>query len=279
MNYLKVTFRITPAEEWFSDLLINDLADLGFDSFVEIPDGFEAYIPFIKYQRSAVEDIALLDDNRFTVSISEEETKDRNWNEEWEKNYFKPLLVAGRCLIRAPFHTEFPEAEIEIVIEPKMAFGTGNHETTSLMMEFILSTSVSGKSVLDMGSGTAILSILASKLGASSVTAIDTDEWAYHAGIENAAINGTDNIIVRQGDASLLESGNYDIILANIQRNIILNDLPAYNSVLKNNGIIFLSGFYTRDLELITDKANSLGLRFIRSAEKNNWVAAIFLKE
>ncbi len=279
MNYLKVTFQIVPLEEWFRDLLIANLGETGFDSFVETDSGIEAYIVDSAFNKSEIEQILLLVDDRFYVSYSIEETEDKNWNEEWEKNYFSPLLVAGKCLVRAPFHTKFPAAEIEIIIEPNMAFGTGNHETTSLMMEFLLGEEVKNKSVLDMGCGTGILAILASILGAKPVTAIDIDEWSFRATNENAALNKITGINVFKGDSSLLKSGNYDLIFANIQRNVILNDLPAYESVLNKTGKLLVSGFYLHDLEIVKNRAFEVRLNLLKSVEKNNWVVCVFSKD
>ncbi len=279
MNYLKLTIRISPFEEWFRDLLIASLGEAGFDSFVETENGFEGYVEESAFNLSETEKILCSSDKRFSVSYEVEKTENKNWNEEWEKNYFAPLLVAGRCLIRAPFHTEFPAAEIELVIEPNMAFGTGNHETTSMMMEFILQIEVQNKSVLDMGCGTGILAILAAKLGAKPVTAIDIDEWSFRGTLENATRNNVPFIKIRKGDASLLKSDKYDLIFANIQRNVIFNDLPKYTSVLNGKGMLLVSGFYSHDLDIIKNRASEEGLKFMKSAEKNNWVAALFSKD
>jgi ribosomal protein L11 methyltransferase len=189
------------------------------------------------------------------------------------------VLIAEKCFIRAPFHEHNPDAEFEIVIEPKMSFGTAHHETTSLMIEFLLEEDLRNKSVLDMGAGTGILAILSHLKGAQPVTAIDNDEWAYLNNIENTTRNNAEAIQVKLGDASLLtENEKYDIIIANINRNILLNDLPAYVNVLNNNGIIFLSGFYLgEDLEMIKQKCNALGLQFVVAKEKNKWCAARFV--
>lgn len=276
MNYIKLDLRISPFESWVSDVLMAQLGEIGFEAFAETPLGFEAFVREDQFSDEDV-DLALepyLENFRFEKSV--EIVESRNWNEEWEKNYFKPLLIAGQCVVRAPFHAEYPEAQYEIVIEPNMAFGTGNHETTTMMLEYILETGIQGKKVLDMGCGTGILGILASMKGADKITAIDIDEWSYRGATENAALNHISNMQVFQGDASFIGSEKYHIILANIQRNVLLNDLPAYSSCLEAGGKIFMSGFYTQDLDAIKTRAESCGLKDIGFKTKNNWVACAF---
>lgn len=278
MDYRKITIGILPYEEWLRDVLIAQMAEIGFDSFVDLNNGMEAYIPADSYEKEKLNEILLNFSDDFKFELKSELIADRNWNEEWEKNYFKPLVVANECVIRAPFHQEFPKLKYEIVIEPNMAFGTGNHETTSLMLEFILKTDMVNKRVLDMGCGTGILGILASMKGAKSVTAIDIDKWSYGGTVENAEINNIQNIDVKLGDASMLGREKYDIIFANIQRNVLLNDMPTYNKVLHEGGTIIMSGFYKKNLQAIKEKAESLGLKEAGFLEKNNWVAAIYIK-
>jgi ribosomal protein L11 methyltransferase len=214
----------------------------------------------------------------FSVATENEIIPDKNWNEVWEKNYFKPLLIGNRCLVRAPFHTEYEPAEFELVIEPKMAFGTGNHETTTLVAEQILNMDLSGKTVLDMGCGTGILGMLASLKGAKSVTAIDIDTWSFESTVENARLNNILNLEAKLGDASLLGSETFEIIFANIHKNVIVNDLPVYESVLQSGGKLYLSGFYTHDMPDVKAKAESLGLVETGFQEKNNWVVYSFAK-
>lgn len=278
MNYFRVSIKINPFEEWLKDVLMAEFTGIGFESFEETGDGFNGYIPEKLLNLKDTDNILEPYRNNFTFGISSELIPERNWNEEWEKNYFKPLVVAGECLVRAPFHTEYPNCKYEIVIEPNMAFGTGNHETTSMMLEAILKEELTGKKVLDMGCGTGILGILASMKGASEITAIDIDEWAVKGTTENAELNGISNIKVKKGDASLLESEKYDIIFANIHKNILLQDMYRYNNSLKPGGKLFMSGIYLNDLPDIKSKASELNLKFQYYQEKNNWIAVVFSK-
>lgn len=279
MDYNKITVNISPFKEWLRDVLIAQLGEIGFDSFMEIETGFEAFIPTQKFDEKEL-NIALNSfQNDFTFSVKLETIKSQNWNEVWEKNYFKPLIISDECVIRAPFHTDYPQAKYEIVIEPNMAFGTGNHETTSMMVETILENDLSGKTVLDMGCGTGILGILASMKRAKKITAIDIDEWSFNGTNENAALNNIRNINVKLGDASLLGSEKYDVIFANIHKNVLLNDMKSYFNVLQQNGILIMSGFYSTNIPDIKIKAESLGLRDAGFKTKNNWVAYSFQKK
>lgn len=273
MDYLKITITLSPDKEEYRDMLMAGLADEGFESFVENEDTLEAYIPAPDFKK---ESLNIDFSDLFKIDWTEEFIPDQNWNEEWEKNYFKPLIIADRCVVRAPFHEDYPECEYEIVIEPNMAFGTGNHETTYMMMEHILETDQKNKNVLDMGCGTGILSILSSMNGALSVTSIDIDKWSYDATTENAQINKCLNIKSILGDASSIPDDEFDIIYANIQKNIIIRDMPEYKKVLKPEGLIFFSGFYNDDLEDIEKAANDLGLSFINKKLSNNWCSAKF---
>ncbi|MEN8117525.1 MAG: 50S ribosomal protein L11 methyltransferase [Bacteroidota bacterium] len=278
MDYTKITIEISPFQEWLRDVLSAQLGKTGFDSFMETEIGLEAFIPASEFNDKEMN--AVLDAFRedFKISTKTEEIKSRNWNEEWEKNYFKPLLISEECVIRAPFHTDYPKAKYEIVIEPNMAFGTGNHETTTLMIELILNVDLSGKSVLDMGCGTGILGIMASMKGAEKITAVDIDEWSYNGTKENAILNGTKNIDVKLGDACLLGDESFDLILANIHKNILLNDMPVYANNLNSGGTLIMSGFYTEDIHDIKIEAESLGLKDAGIIVKNNWVAYSFTK-
>lgn len=276
MDYHKVSITILPFEEWLRDVLMAELAGEGFDSFAETGNGFDAFIPAENFSRKDVDRVLEVYSENFVFTVEEEFIKGQNWNEVWEKNYFQPLVVGGECLVRAPFHTEFPKCRFEIVIEPNMAFGTGNHETTSMMLEAILKENFEGKKVLDMGSGTGILSILASMKGASEVTAIDIDEWAVKGSMENAERNNTKNITVLKGDAALIGNAKYDFVFANIQRNVLLRDIPAYSAGMNSGGKLFVSGFYLDDLEEIKHKALESGFMFNHYMEKNKWVVAVF---
>ena len=278
MDYYKITIEISPFEEWLRDVLVAQLGEIGFDSFLETETGTEAFIPVQSFIEVDLELVLNSFQDDFSFSTKKELIKSQNWNEEWEKNYFKPLVINNECVIRAPFHTDFPKAKFEIIIEPNMAFGTGNHETTSMMVETILENNMENKNVLDMGCGTGILGILASMKGAKKVIAIDIDEWSFNGSNENAALNNIHNMTVKQGDASLLGNEKFDIILANIHKNVLLSDMSVYHKVLNNGGLLVMSGFYTEDIQDIKSKAESLGLNDNGFKTKNNWVTYSFRK-
>lgn len=217
-------------------------------------------------------------DTKITYTITEPEDKD--WNEEWEKNFFQPIVIEDRCVIHSTFHKDYPKAEYDIVINPQMAFGTGHHETTSSILGELLDADLKGKSVLDMGCGTSILAILASMRGADPVTAIDIDDWCVNNSRDNIALNNINNITVELGDASLLEGRKpFDVIIANINRNILLNDMAAYTACMHKGSEIYMSGFYVQDIDAIRSKGESLGLKFVHYREKNNWAAVKLIME
>ena len=276
MIYTKISFKLNPDTTENREILVAMLAELPFESFDETDEQIMGYIPGESANLDEIGEITAF--LPFAVELSSEVLPDKNWNEVWEKNYFKPLLIGGRCLVRAPFHTEYEPAEYELVIEPKMAFGTGNHETTTLVAEQILNMDLTGKTVLDMGCGTGILGMLASMKGARSVVAIDIDSWSYESTMENAKLNNITNLEARHGDASLLGGESFEIIFANIHKNVIVGDLPVYESVLQSGGNIYLSGFYTHDMSDVKAKAESLGLIETGFQEKNNWVVYGFRK-
>ena len=276
MNYTKISFKLTPDSEENREILVAVLSDLAFESFDETEDQVEGFVPGESFNFDEMN--AITSTLPFSVETQNEMIPDQNWNEVWEKNYFKPLLIGGRCLVRAPFHTEYEPAEFELVIEPKMAFGTGNHETTTQMAEQILKMELTGKTVLDMGCGTGILGMLASLKGAKSITAIDIDKWSFESTVENARLNNILNLEAKLGDASLLDSETYEVIFANIHKNVIISDLPAYEKVLQPGGQLYLSGFYTHDMPDVKEKAESLGLLETGFHEKNNWVVYSFRK-
>lgn len=276
MIYTQISFKLNPDTTENREILVAMLAELPFESFDETDEQIMGYIPGESANLDEIGEITAF--LPFTVELSSQTIPDKNWNEVWEKNYFKPLLIGGRCLVRAPFHTEYEPAEFELVIEPKMAFGTGNHETTTLVAEQILNMDLTGKTVLDMGCGTGILGMLASMKGARSVVAIDIDSWSYESTVENAKLNNITNLEARHGDASLLGGESFEIIFANIHKNVIVGDLPVYESVLQSGGIIYMSGFYTHDMPDVKAKAESLGLVETGFQEKNNWVVYGFRK-
>jgi len=276
MIYTQISFKISPDTQENREILVAMLSELPFESFDETPEYVLGYIPG---ESANLEEITLVTSLLpFSVSTENELIPDQNWNEVWEKNYFKPLLIGNRCLVRAPFHTEYEPAEFELVIEPKMAFGTGNHETTTLVAEQILEMDLTGKTVLDMGCGTGILGMLASMKGAKSVTAIDIDTWSFESTVENARLNNIFNLEAKLGDARLLGNELFEIIFANIHKNVILTDLPVYESVLQSGGKLYLSGFYTQDMPDVKAKSELLGLIETGFQEKNNWVVYSFEK-
>ena len=273
--YIGYHFTIAPLELG-SEILIAELGEKAFESFIETETGVSAFVQKDLWSEDILEDIQILENPEFKIDYTFEEIEQVNWNEEWEKN-FEPIDVDGKCHVRAPFH-EKTNAEYDIVIEPKMSFGTGHHETTHMMIQHLLETDLVGKKTLDMGCGTAILAILAEMKGAQPIDAIDIDNWCYLNSIENAERNNCKHISVYEGDASLLVGKKYDIIIANINRNILLNDMQQYVACLNENGILFLSGFYTEDIPVISESCTSKGLNYVKQFERNNWVALKFVK-
>ena len=248
---------------------------VGFESFVESETGIIAYIQEVDWYEDILSSIQILSSNDFSISYTVETIEQVNWNAEWETN-FKPILVDDRCMVRAPFHDK-GEVEFDIIIEPKMSFGTGHHETTHMMIQHILDHDFTNKSVLDMGCGTGVLAILAEKRGARSIDAIDIDHWCFENSNENVERNDCKNIRVFEGDASLLSGKSYDVIIANINRNILLNDLKTYVACLNRDGELYLSGFYSEDIPVIENACASHMLKLVKKLERNNWVALKFI--
>ena len=274
MDYIQYSFTVTPPEPG-SDILIALLADLGFDSFTQTETGVDAYILSDLEYEADVKDLQF-EDFKFTyVRIEIPKT---NWNEEWEKN-FNPVYVDDLVCIRAHFHTKAEGIKHDIVITPKMSFGTGHHDTTWLVSKTMFSLDFKNKSVLDMGCGTGILAILAKQLGATKLLGIDIDDWSIENSIENAAINNASDIEFKKGDASLLpKTESFDIILANINKNVLKQDMASYFNCLKKEGYLLLSGFFTADVEELKQLATSIGFTFVESYNKNEW-AVIKLKK
>lgn len=272
--YIGYTFKVEPFQPG-TEILIAELGYAGFESFVETPDGVIAYIQVGDHSESILESIYILNSSEFEITYNFETIEQTNWNAEWEKN-FNPIVVGDQCAIRAPFHDPF-DVKYDIIIEPKMSFGTGHHETTHMMIEHVLASDFTKKSVLDMGCGTGLLAILAMKKGASRVEAIDIDNWCYLNSLENISRNDCDQITVLEGDASLLEGKRFDVIIANINRNMLLNDLSTYVACLNKNASLFLSGFYDSDFELVQESCENLGLKFETKRTRNNWVALKFV--
>lgn len=252
------------------DILVAELGEAGFESFTENTEGVVAYIQKKEWTPDILDAIQILQSAEVQFSYEVDEIEQVNWNEEWEKN-FEPIEVDQLVSIRAPFHKN-PQLKYDIVIEPKMSFGTGHHETTHLMIQHLLNLNVEGKKVLDMGCGTGILAIFSEMKGAEAVDAIDIDTWCFENAKENVLRNHCKAISVFEGDARLLKANTYDVIIANINRNILLSDMPVYARSLKENGVLLLSGFYTEDVEKINEAAEGLGLQQDRMLVRNNWV-------
>ena len=269
-TYLGFHFKVEP-KELGSEILVAELGELPFESFTESDFGVVAYIQKQFWIENILEDLHILNSPEFVVSYTIEEIEQVNWNEEWEKN-FEAIEVDGICHVRAPFHPK-TDAEYDIVIEPKMSFGTGHHETTHMMIQHLLETDVAGKKTLDMGCGTAILAILAEMKGAKPIDAIDIDNWCYLNSIENVERNNCSQITVYEGEAALLEGKQYDVIIANINRNILLNDMQSYVDCLNKNGTLLLSGFYSEDIPFIDASCTEKGLTYVKKFERNNWVS------
>lgn len=276
MKTLEYTFT-APGSDIQHDMLTTMLAEMGFDSFMDEGQTLKAYCSETSRDDVAVENL-LSEPAFFDIRLLKvEEMPDKDWNELWEASY-QPVVVNERCRVRAPFHEPDPSFEFDLVIEPKMSFGTANHETTAQIIQLMLETDFQGKEVLDMGSGTAVLAILAKKLVAAHTVAIDNDEWAYRNAFTNVELNGMSDIEIILGDALAIK-GHYDVVLANINRNILLRDMHYYVDAMRADAHIFFSGFYTEDLDGIRAEAERLGLRYCRHLSRNNWVAAEFCKD
>lgn len=275
MKTFEYTFT-APSSDIQHDMLTTMLAEIGFDSFMDEEHALKAYCSAECRDDLAVESL-LTEPSFFGIQLlNVEEMPDKDWNELWEASY-QPVVVNERCRVRAPFHEPDPSFEFDLVIEPKMSFGTANHETTAQIIKLMLETDFKGKKVLDMGSGTAVLAILAKKLGSARTVAIDNDEWAYRNAFTNIELNGISDIEIVLGDA-LSINGSFDMVLANINRNILLRDMHYYVEAMRPNAHIFFSGFYTEDLPSIQEEAERLGLHYCRHLSRNNWVAAEFCK-
>ena len=275
INYIGYTFKVSPKEP-ATEILIAQLGFAGFESFVENEGGVTAYIQEADWNSTILNDIQILNSDEFEISYKEEVIEQTNWNSEWEKN-FNQIEVDNLVSIRAPFHRN-PNLKYDIVIEPKMSFGTGHHETTHMMVQHLLKLDLINKKTLDMGCGTGILAIFAEMKGARPIDAIDIDNWCYLNSIENVARNNCKHISVFEGDASLLLNKKYDVIIANINRNILLNDMQQYMNCLNEDGTILFSGFYKEDIPIVDAEVSKYGLKLETIIERNNWVALKYLK-
>ena len=280
MTFIEVCFNIKVLDSakinsnMVREILVAELSILNFESFVNNDDMLKAYVKEDTFDEQDLKDLYILHNPNFEINIKLNCIEQQNWNAEWEKS-FEPIEVDGKCVIRAPFHHK-KEVEFDIVITPKMSFGTGHHETTHQMISQILNFDMKSMSVLDMGCGTGILAILAAMKGANSIIAIEIDEWAYFNAIENTSENRCGHIVVKHGGAELLGNDSFDFIFANINLNVLLNDMSAYANVMHSGSKIIFSGFYTSDIPLINEKAESLGMYSVSKTEKNRWAALLY---
>lgn len=280
MNYIELEFTCKRIQDWQQDLLINDLAEIGFDTFEDTDKGFNAFIPEPNFDFSSLETLLLQLPEEVDISYQVKNIAHQNWNKIWEEN-FQPLTIGEKCYVRATFHeSKAKEYPIEIVVDPKMAFGTGHHQTTSLMMEYLLEEDLKGKRVLDMGCGTGILGILSLKRGAEFVVAIDNDPVCCESTLENSKLNKVDSLSVLLGDSNVIPKQKFNLIIANINRNILLEQVSDYSSALPTGGVLLLSGFYEgEDLEILKAKAESEGFQFLSYKARDRWVAARFIRQ
>ena len=276
MEYLEFKFKVNPLQPW-KDILEAELGEIGFESFADSAEGVDAYVQEENFDEESFSSMSVLSNGLCEIVFIKNKVIPKNWNEEWEKN-FSPINVDNRCVIRAPFH-EATNADFEIVIEPKMSFGTGHHQTTHLMISYILDMDVKNMSVMDMGCGTGILAILAAQKGATNVDAIDIDEWAFENTMENAERNNVGFIVGAKGDASLLKGDeDYDLFIANINRNILINDMSTYAKSIKKGGQLLLSGFYETDIEQLVSETEKNGFELQEKRNKETWAALRFKK-
>ena len=268
--YIEYNFTFSPKEP-ISEILIAELGNVGFESFVETENGVTAYIQKTDWSAEMLADVFVLNSDEFSIEYNQNEVPQTNWNAEWEKN-FEPIQVDDLVSIRAPFH-ENPNLKYDIVIEPKMSFGTGHHETTHMMVQHLLKLDLENKKVLDMGCGTGILAIFAEMKGAKPLDAIDIDNWCYLNSLENIKRNNSKNINIFEGEVEKLMHFNYDNIFANINLNVLLNDICIYAKMLNKNGVLYLSGFYKKDINKIEQEARSSALKLIETKQENDWVS------
>lgn len=279
MKYTAVNFVSTDIQDWQKDLLIAELADIGFDTFEDTENGFSGYIPSSNLDLQALETLLLAEVMDYQLDYQIKEVKEENWNALWESN-FNPIVVNDICYVRATFHESKPQYKYEIVIDPKMSFGTGHHQTTSMMLSYILEHDFQDKNILDMGCGTGILGILASIKGAKSVLAVDYDEVCVDSVIENTALNSITNIKAALGSKEVILGLKFDTILANINRNILLDQLSTYADCLDSGGELYISGFYeVEDLPILSQSCKDLSLTFVNHKVLDKWCAAKFVKE
>jgi ribosomal protein L11 methyltransferase len=274
MDFIEVNISIDPDTETNREILISALDELGFDSWWEEADIFRAYISDENYKAENLQKLQAELAPEIRFSFKADTLPDKNWNEVWESN-FEPVIINEHCAVRAPFHPPMDNYKYELIIEPQMSFGTAHHETTAMILNMMTDMNMQGSQVLDMGSGTGVLAVMARLKGASKVDAVDNDQWAFNNTRENIARN-SQQVEVLLGDVDIVEDRKYDFILANINRNILLRHIPYYAKMLTNGGKIIFSGFYTEDLESIREKAETYKLHLINYDSRRNWVAALF---
>lgn len=278
MNYIELECLITPFDNQISEILTAELSEIGFESFVENENSLLAYIKADLFDENQLKEISILSNTSCKIELNQKIIQEENWNETWEKNYFEPIIIANQCVIRSSFHPEFPEIRYQITIDPKMSFGTGHHETTSLIVKEILEIDIKDKKVADLGCGTGILAILSEMRGAQNITAVDIDEWSYNNAIENVSLNKCSHIKVLHGNVKTVENEKFDIIYANINKNVLMDEMHFYSKCLKKNAELLLSGFYQSDFEDINKKCKQNGLELIKQEIKNNWMMLKYRK-
>ncbi|MFP4556341.1 MAG: 50S ribosomal protein L11 methyltransferase [Bacteroidales bacterium] len=278
MQYAEVIISINPYSQQNAEIITALLAELGFDSFSDADNGLMAYIPSEQLNHSDLKTLFSSLKLGCEINYNVNQVKEQNWNKEWESN-FKPIPIKNLCYIRAPFHKSEEGYKLEVIIEPKMSFGTGHHQTTWLMARELFSLNLKNKKVLDMGCGTGILAIIAEKLGASKITAIDNDDWAYKNAKENVTLNNCTKISVLLGDSTLIEQLKFDIVLANINLNILLSDFGTYYNSLNAGGIILMSGIFTTDIDTLTSNIRKFACNVVSKKAKNDWALIAIQKK
>ena len=278
-DYFKIRFELKPCTETETDVLAALLCDVGFESFEPDAGGVSAYIKKELYDAAAINSAVASYPFSSSIAVTKELIEGQDWNHEWEKHYFEPIVFERKCVVHSSFHKDYPKAEYDIVIDPKMAFGTGHHETTSLMIRRILSLDMVGKRVLDMGTGTGILAILSAMCGAGVVVGVEIDPFAYASAKDNIELNKKSDIDIRLGGVETVTENDYfDYLFANINRNIILSDIGKYAESLRKEGVMLLSGFYLCDVDIIMDEAEKHGLQKHSVISEKDWANILLVK-
>jgi ribosomal protein L11 methyltransferase len=278
MDYIELNCTIDPFDANIAEILTAELSEMGYESFVEQESGILAYIRADQFDEQVPGTLTVAKNPGFKITFAQNRIKEENWNETWEKNYFEPIIIANQCVVRSSFHPVFPEHKYQITIDPKMAFGTGHHDTTSLIIKEILEMDFTGKSVGDLGCGTGILAILSAMRGAQDITAVDIDEWSYKSTLENIELNNCKHIKTLLGDVSLVENQKFDIIFANINKNVLLVEMFHYAMCMKKGSVLILSGFYNSDFADIDKAASNQGMMLVKQNVSNNWMMLKYLK-